>query len=110
MTALLAALTLFTATSHAGTDWDWEDEFDSRHWRTASLNWANAIHPSHPSQTWLQANATPPPEELWCHGPPSPSPVDLEIWDDLLKDWMVDYLDLGPNDPIPPTPPFTYEC
>lgn len=110
MSALLLSAALVLSAPAAHADWDWEDEQISRHWRTASLLWASEIHPSNPTTAWIDANVAPPPKELWCDEPPPPSPQDLDKFDDLLKDWIVDYLDLGPNDPIPENPVFPYEC
>ncbi len=108
---ILTALLVATTAQAGGSDWEWDEEFASRHWRTATLNWASDVHPNHPSHATIIATMAPTPEEMWCHGPPSPTPDDLDIWKDLKDEWLRDFLDLGPNDPIPGgLPPFPKEC
>jgi hypothetical protein len=76
------------------TTWDWNMEFQNRHWRTASLTWAQNVDPDHPSTSWIQANFYPPPEEMWCHSSPSPRTADCTEFHALLNEWLQDYLEV----------------
>ena len=73
--------------------WDWTMEFQSRHWRSSTLTWAQNVDPDHPSATWIQANFYPPPHEMWCHAGPSPRTADCTEYHELLNEWLQDYLE-----------------
>jgi hypothetical protein len=75
--------------------WDWTMEVQSRHWRTASLNWARNIHPAHPSTSWIQSNYIPPAHEIWCHNAPSPTAADCDEFSMRLEEWLQDFLDVS---------------
>lgn len=95
-TALLAATLPATA-----EDWKWRDEENYRGWRPDTLNWASDLHPQSPSPLILMATTPPPPREMWCVDDANPTPADLDIYDDLLEEWLHDYLDIPDEDPIP---------
>lgn len=110
-TTVLASLV--SASAYAA-GWDFDEEYESREWRSISLYWARAIHPDEPQTGWISENIDPPPREMWCipQSGYEDEPADCEVYDDLMDDWLRYYLELGPNDPIPdpldaPWPP---EC
>jgi hypothetical protein len=77
----------------AAATWDWELDFQTRHWRSSTLTWAQNIHPDRPSATWIQATFYPPPHEMWCHGSPSPRSADCTEFHELLNEWLEEYLE-----------------
>jgi hypothetical protein len=94
--AFALGLGLFASgTALAASMWDWDDDFQSRHWRSATLTWAQNTHPSHPSLSWIQSNNPPPVHEMWCHYSQSqaPTPADCAIFSDRLETWLADFLD-----------------
>ena len=101
--SILAFGLVFSASSPASAagDWDWWAESNFREWRTDSLSWASQIHPSHTSPLILLVTTAPPPRELWCANIGAPDSTDLQIFDDLLSDWLRDYLDIPDTDPVP---------
>ena len=74
--------------------WDWDVEFASRHWRSASLTWAQNIHPDHPTLQWIQDNNPPPAHEMWCeyNGNPAPTQNDCSTHHTKLVNWLKNYL------------------
>ena len=97
---LLAALLAFPASAYIG-GWDWDEEFQAREWRTASIAWANQIHPAHPPGAWLEDNEGPPSREMWCEHGYDDDPDDCDIFEDLLENWLRDYLNIRPGLPVP---------
>jgi hypothetical protein len=89
--------------------WDWDDELQGRHWRTASLHWARDIHPAHRSLSWIQSHFDPPAHEMWCHHSENETANDCAIFHDLLEDWLIHYMDT-PNPPGAAFSSFPQEC
>ncbi len=84
-------LALFSSVAFAAP-WDWDEEGGSRFWRSASLWWAQDIHPQHPSISWIDQNVEPPPREMWCmHQGTPPSQTDCDIHHGLVEDWAEAY-------------------
>ncbi len=107
---LLVALAA-AAPAMALTDgWDIEDEAAVRQWRTASLNWAKAVHPEHPTVATIQAEVSAPPREMWC--PTAGSwPVDCEAWDAHMDVWLHHYLEIPYGEALPSDlPAWPKEC
>jgi hypothetical protein len=73
--------------------WDWDVEFTSRHWRSATLAWAQDTHPAHPSLSWIQNNNPAPPHEMWCHYSESPASADCTTFHTKLNTWLQGFLD-----------------
>jgi hypothetical protein len=94
------------------TDWTWDDEVGLREWHPDSLDWASAVHPNHPDPALIAGISAPPPREMWCVGDNNPpNNTDLDTFDDLLTDWLHDYLDIPDQDPLPmPLSVFPAEC
>ena len=90
---MVLGLVVAASGAASATGWDWPNEFQSRHWRTASQSWAQNIHPDRPSVTWIQANFYPPPHEMWCQTSPSPRSADCTEFHARLDEWLQDYLD-----------------
>jgi hypothetical protein len=101
---------LLASSSAFATDWDWTEEFQSRHWRNASLQWAQDIHPQHPSFETLKMYYAPPAHEMWCHGDTTPTQEDLSIHTSKMNEWLRNFLQVPAQDPLPPTPPLPFEC
>jgi hypothetical protein len=93
--AKLVGVVVSVAASGAAfaSSWDWTMDFQSRHWRSSTLAWAQNSHPDHPTTTWIQTNFYPPPHEMWCHSSPSPRSADCTEFHELLNEWLQDYLD-----------------
>jgi hypothetical protein len=106
-TAAVAFLA-FASTAWA-SGWDWDDEYEVRHWRGVTLNWAADIHPESPTAAEL-ATMTPPPEELWCHDPPPPLLQDCDEFRARLGIWLHDFLEIPPSQPLDVQPDFPKEC
>ncbi|MFZ5481765.1 MAG: hypothetical protein ACOZNI_33695 [Myxococcota bacterium] len=107
---LIVAAGLLAPASALAGDWDWTEEFSSRHWRTSTLQWAQDIRPDHPSFAYLQANYPPPAHEMWCHSLQQPTSQDFAIHTQKLNDWLHAYLNVPAQDPLPPLPPHPPEC
>ena len=73
--------------------WDWGMDFQSRHWRSSTVTWAQNMDPDHPTSTWIQATFYPPPHEMWCHSAPAPKSADCTEFHELLNEWLQDYLE-----------------
>jgi hypothetical protein len=91
--AMVLGFLLATSGAAFATQWDWPTEFQSRHWRSSALTWAQNVDPDHPSASWIQANFYPPPDEMWCHASPSPRSGDCTEFHALLNEWLQDYLE-----------------
>jgi len=108
LSALALALPL---AAQAGGGWDWDNKFQARHWRAATLQWAQQTHPDHPSYTYLQDHYDPPAEELWCHDPGTPDPIDYQTHSQILTGWLHYFLAIPPQNPLPQgLPAWPPEC
>lgn len=108
---LTAALLLATPTlAWASPGWDWDEEFQSRHWRQDTLDWASDIHPDHPTDQFLLNYVDPPAEEMWCHYLENPILEDYQIHGDLMQDWLHYYLEIPLEESLPQVPMKPAEC
>ena len=100
--ALLAA-GLLTSTTAAASDWEWPWEQDDipEIWNAETLSWASDIHPSSPSPLVLLVSTTPPPRQAWCVDSSTPNANILWTHDQMLEDWLHEFLDIAPHQPIP---------
>lgn len=71
----------------AANGWDWDEEIQFRIWRTATLQWAQDLHPQHPTISYLANAVNPPPRELWCADPGTPTYADCEEHKARLELW-----------------------
>jgi len=107
----IATLALLSASSaHASNEWEWTTEATNREWRESSLEWASDAHPQSPSQLLLLVTTQPPPREMWCLGNGAPTQNDLDTFNDLVDEWLHDYLDIPDTEPLPTINVFPAEC
>ncbi len=109
-----AAVLLLPTTALAYTNgWDMDEVAPTAHWRVLTLQWAKAIHPDNPTMDYLYENIDPPAHEMWCHpgNGYTDDPEECDAFMLWLDDWLRYYLELAPQDPIPPgLDPFPPEC
>lgn len=107
---LLIAVAALTPAVASAASWDWTQEFSSRHWRTATLAWAQDIHPDHPSFADLQELYEPPAHEIWCANETTPTGAEIQEFNTRLNDWKRDFLGIPAGQAIPALPAFPQEC
>lgn len=105
LVAFFAAAALPVA--HAAVDWEDEEEFDARSWRSATLIWAQNIDPAHPPLSQVSGE-TPPPREMWVFPQYDDTPEACAWFDAALEGWIASYLDLPAGAPVPPGAIATY--
>lgn len=107
---LVPAMLVSTAAFAQG--WDWGDVTSVSIWRPATLDWAIEMDPDLTEQQ-LEDDFQPPPAEMWCmsNSVVTDSPVDCDIHEDLVDEWLHEFLDIPMHQPLPnDLPEWPIEC